>query len=249
MIIAGNWKMNMNRADSRKLMADLAAYQREAGTPVDMIVFPPAILIDTVKAAQETDDIALGGQDCHASASGAHTGDISAPMLKDAGADYVIVGHSERRADHGETNAQVRAQAEAALAAGLTPIICVGESEAERRAGQARAVVEAQLDASLPDEGAFVIAYEPIWAIGTGLVPELGDIAEIHDAMRANLAARYGADAAESVPLLYGGSVKPTNAAEIFALENVDGALVGGASLKAQDFGPIITALAASDGA
>ena len=170
-------------------------------------------------------------------------------MLKDAGADYVIVGHSERRADHGETSAQVRAQAEAALAAGLTPIICLGESEAERRAGQARAVVEAQLDASLPDEGAFVIAYEPIWAIGTGLVPELGDIAEIHDAMRANLAARYGADAAESVPLLYGGSVKPTNAAEIFALENVDGALVGGASLKARDFGPIITALAASDGA
>jgi len=246
-LAAGNWKMNGLSANMAEVQSLIAAFP--APQPVDILICPPATLLGALAAQCRGSAIALGGQYCHTATAGAHTGDISAPMLKDAGADYVIVGHSERRADHGETSAQVRAQADAALAAGLTPIICLGESEAERRAGQARAVVEAQLDASLPDEGTFVIAYEPIWAIGTGLVPELGDIAEIHDSMRANLAARYGADAAKSVPLLYGGSVKPTNAAEIFALENVDGALVGGASLKAQDFGPIITALAASDGA
>ncbi len=236
------------------LMAALAeldqlAHDFRAAQPVDIAICPPATLLAAASVRLSGSAIALGGQSCHPSPNGAHTGDISAPMLRDAGGSYVIVGHSERRADHGETDAAVRAQAEAAQDAGLIPIICLGESEAERRAGQARTVVEAQLDASLPDQVPLVVAYEPIWAIGTGLVPELSDIAEIHDAMRANLGARYGANLAQTVPLLYGGSVKPNNAAAIFALENVDGALVGGASLRAADFGSIITALAASDGA
>lgn len=236
--------LNAALAELDQLDQDFRAPQ-----PVDIAICPPATLISAAAARLSGGAIALGGQTCHPAPQGAHTGDISAPMLRDAGARYVIVGHSERRADHGETNASVRAQAQAAQGAGLIPIICLGESEDQRRAGQARAVVEAQLDAALPDQAPFVVAYEPIWAIGTGLIPELSDIAEIHDAMRANLLARFGADVAQSVPLLYGGSVKPDNAVAIFALENVDGALVGGASLRAADFGPIITALKASDGA
>ena len=242
-LAAGNWKMNGLLANMAEVQSLIAAFP--APQPVDILICPPATLLGALAAQCRDSAIALGGQYCHTATAGAHTGDISAPMLKDAGADYVIVGHSERRADHGETNAQVRAQAEAALAAGLTPIICLGESEAERRAGQARAVVEAQLDASLPDEGAFVIAYEPIWAIGTGQIPSLDDITLMHRAMRAHLALRFGDDA-EKLPLLYGGSVKPDNAAAIFACPDVDGALVGGASLKAADFNPIIQALSAA---
>ncbi|MCX8509608.1 MAG: triose-phosphate isomerase, partial [Rhodobacteraceae bacterium] len=185
---------------------------------------------------------------CHPKASGAHTGDISAAMLAEAGATHVILGHSERRADHGEADAAVCAKAVAARAAGLTAIICVGETLADRKAGRTLAVVGAQLAGSVPDgaSGAdTVIAYEPVWAIGTGLTPTLKEIAEVHDFLRAELWARFG-ETAEGVRLLYGGSVKPANAAAIFAVANVDGALVGGASLKAADFAPIIAALSAA---
>ncbi len=190
----------------------------------------------------------VGGQDCHPRASGAHTGDIAAAQLCDAGATHVILGHSERRADHGETDALVRAKAEAARAAGLVALICVGETEAQRDAGQTLAVVAAQLAGSVPDGATAadtVIAYEPVWAIGTGRTPTLPEIAEVHAALRAGLAARFG-DQAAGMRLLYGGSVKPSNAAEIFGLPNVDGALVGGASLKAADFGAIVAALSAA---
>ena len=191
--------------------------------------------------------IHLGGQDCHSAASGAHTGDISAPMLRDAGASHVILGHSERRADHGETDALVRAKAEAALTAGLVAVICLGETGDDRDAGRTLDVVGAQLAGSVPDAATganTVIAYEPVWAIGTGRTPTLGQIAEVHDFLRARLVDRFAEGAA--IRLLYGGSVKPANAAEIFAVANVDGALVGGASLKAQDFGPIVAALSAA---
>jgi triosephosphate isomerase len=192
--------------------------------------------------------IALGGQDCHPKPSGAHTGDISADMLADAGAAFVILGHSERRADHGETDALVRAKAEAAVAAGLVAIICVGETEAQRDAGETLAVIAGQLAGSVPAAASpqtTVIAYEPVWAIGTGRTPTLPEIAEVHADIRARLSTRFGA-AASGFRLVYGGSVKPSNAAEIFALPNVDGALVGGASLKAADFGGIIAALDAA---
>ena len=189
----------------------------------------------------------IGGQDCHANVSGAHTGDISAEMLADAGAGAVIVGHSERRTDHGETDADVHAKAEAAWRAGLRAVICVGETEAQRDSGQAVAVVTGQLAGSVP-EGATaentVIAYEPVWAIGTGRTPSTDDIQEMHAAMRASLSGRF--DTGADMRLLYGGSVKPDNAAEIFAIPDVDGALVGGASLKASDFTGIIAALDAS---
>jgi triosephosphate isomerase len=192
--------------------------------------------------------IALGGQDCHPKPSGAHTGDISADMLADAGAAFVILGHSERRADHGETDALVRAKAEAAVAAGLVAIICVGETEAQRDAGETLAVIAGQLAGSVPAAASpqtTVIAYEPVWAIGTGRTPTLPEIAEVHADIRVRLSTRFGA-AASGFRLVYGGSVKPSNAAEIFALPNVDGALVGGASLKAADFGGIIAALDAA---
>jgi triosephosphate isomerase len=192
--------------------------------------------------------IALGGQDCHPNSSGAHTGDISAAMLADAGASFVILGHSERRADHGETDALVRAKADAAAAAGLVAIICVGETEAQRDAGETLAVIAGQLAGSVADTSTpqtTVIAYEPVWAIGTGRTPTLPEIATVHADIRARLTARFGA-AASGFRLLYGGSVKPSNAAEIFALPQVDGALVGGASLKAADFGAIIAALDAA---
>ncbi len=189
----------------------------------------------------------IGGQDCHPKASGAHTGDVSATMLADAGASHVILGHSERRADHGESDSLVVAKAAAAWAAGLIAVICVGETEAQRDAGKTLDVVGAQLAGSVP-QGATaantVIAYEPVWAIGTGRTPTLAEIAEVHGHIRARLAARFGAEAA-GMRILYGGSVKPSNATEIFAVANVDGALVGGASLKAADFGAIIAALSA----
>ena len=190
----------------------------------------------------------VGGQDCHAAASGAHTGDISAAMLVDAGADHVILGHSERRADHGESNEAVRDKVSAAIAAGLTAILCVGETEAERDAGTTLSVIGQQLQHSTPkgiNAAALLVAYEPVWAIGTGRTPTLDQIAEVHGFLRQQLKDQFGPEGA-TIRLLYGGSVKPSNAAEIFAVDHVNGALVGGASLKASDFAAIIAALSAS---
>jgi triosephosphate isomerase len=247
-LAAGNWKMNGLRADLREVAALLADRPAPASAPgCEVLICPPATLLAAMSMAS-AGRIALGGQDCHAAPSGAHTGDISAQMLADAGASHVILGHSERRADHGETDAMVRAKAEAALAAGLVAVICLGETETQRDAGETLAVIGAQLAGSLPEglTGATcVIAYEPVWAIGTGRVPSLEQIAEVHDFLRENLIARFGPEGA-AMRLLYGGSVKPGNAAEIFATANVDGALVGGASLKAADFGAIIAALEAA---
>ena len=238
-LAAGNWKMNGLRADLSEARALAAAFPDPS---CSVLLCPPATLIAAMADAVAGSAVALGGQDCHAQASGAHTGDISAQMLADSGARYVILGHSERRADHGESSADVAAKARAAHTAGLRAIICLGETEAERDGGQTLDVVLSQLAQSLPD-GAdaanTVIAYEPVWAIGTGRTPTLEQIAEVHDALRDKLP-----DAA--ISLLYGGSVKPGNAAEIFAIANVDGALVGGASLKAADFGAIIAALEAA---
>lgn len=211
----------------------------------EVLICPPATLLSKLSERASGTAIDTGGQDCHVAASGAHTGDVSAEMLSDAGATYVIVGHSERRADHGETDATVRAKAEAAWRAGLTAIICVGETLEQREAGQTLAIVGAQLRGSVPDGATAsntVIAYEPVWAIGTGKVPTLDEIGEVHDDMRTQLTARFGDDAS-GMRLLYGGSVKPSNANEIFGVSNVDGALVGGASLKAADFGGIVSAL------
>lgn len=215
----------------------------------ELVICPPATLLDRAHAAALGSSVLLGGQNCHGSASGAHTGDISAEMLADAGASYIIVGHSERRTDHGETDAEVSAKALAAWRAGLAAIICVGETEAERDAGQTLDVIGRQIAGSVPvaATGAnTVVAYEPVWAIGTGRTPTLEQIAEVHDFLRGALAERTGTDVANAIRLLYGGSVKPVNAAEIFATTNVDGALVGGASLKAADFAQIVTALSAA---
>ncbi|MBD3788192.1 MAG: triose-phosphate isomerase [Sphingomonadales bacterium] len=241
-LVAGNWKMNGLTASLAEVEALIAAHPAPG---CEVLLCPPATLISAM-AARAAGRIAVGGQDCHMAAAGAHTGDISAAMLRDAGASHVILGHSERRADHAETNAMVRAKAEAALSEGLVALICVGETEAERDAGETLAVIGRQLAESTPDAATganTVIAYEPVWAIGTGRTPTLEQIAEVHDFLRAELAARFGAEGA-AFRLLYGGSVKPGNAKEIFATSNVDGALVGGASLKAADFGAIIAALA-----
>ncbi|MBD9526785.1 triose-phosphate isomerase [Paracoccus sp. PAR01] len=242
-LAAGNWKMNGTLAaldQIDQLLADLPA----AGC--DVLICPPATLVHpmVVRAAGK---LAVGGQDCHAKASGAHTGDIAAAQLADAGASHVILGHSERRTDHAETDAQVAAKSLAAHDAGLIAVICVGETEAQRDAGETLDVIAAQLAGSIPDGATAtntVIAYEPVWAIGTGRTPTNDQIAEVHALMRDRLSARF-ADGAD-MALLYGGSVKPGNAAEIFAIPHVNGALVGGASLKAADFGPIISALSAA---
>ncbi|MQX36069.1 triose-phosphate isomerase [Roseospira navarrensis] len=241
-LIAGNWKMNGLRADGLALAKGLANWLVGDGSAhgdrFDLLVCPPATLVAPVADALKGTGLAVGGQDCHAAEKGAHTGDISAWMLKDLGATHVIVGHSERRTDHHEDDDTVRAKAEAALAAGLTPIICIGEIEAERDAGQALQVVARQFNGSLP-EGAtgtnVVIAYEPVWAIGTGRTPTTQDVAEMHQRIREEARGRMG-DGADALLILYGGSVKPTNAAELMAVADVDGALVGGASLKAADF-------------
>jgi triosephosphate isomerase len=235
-LVVGNWKMNGLVASIRELNAIIAG-ARDLGT-ADLLVCPPATLVASFAAAAKGSRVAIGAQDCHAEASGAFTGDISAEMLKDAGASAVIVGHSERRQFHDETDAQVRAKALAARRAGLAAIVCVGESRAEREAGHAIPVVRAQLDGSLPDGGdaeTLVVAYEPVWAIGSGVTPTAQDVADIHGFIRQRLAARYGA-AGQGMRILYGGSVKPANAKELMAVENVDGALVGGASLKAEEF-------------
>lgn len=234
-LVAGNWKMNGTADD----LPEAAAIAAGAGEGADVALCLPATLID--RAARVVPGFAIGGQDVHAAANGAHTGDISAAMLKDAGATLTIVGHSERRQAHGETDAEVRTKAEAAGAAGLEVILCIGESLEVREAGAAIATVSAQLDNSLPARPVTAIAYEPIWAIGTGKIPSTEDIAAMHAALRRRLVAAYGQEGS-SVRILYGGSVKASNAAEIFAIPDVDGALVGGASLKAADFLPIVHA-------
>jgi len=241
-LIAGNWKMNGLTASLAEV-EKLAGLLHGAAIAGDIAICPPATLLMAMSAKARGFGIATGGQDCHAAAGGAHTGDVSAEMLKDAGAAYVIVGHSERRADHGETDAVVRAKAQAAIRAGLAPIICVGETRAEREAGKAQAVVETQLAGSVPDgDDQIVIAYEPVWAIGTGLTPTNDDIAALHATIRALLARRFGAKG-QGTRILYGGSLKPANAREILAVENVDGGLIGGASLLANDLHAIISAL------
>jgi triosephosphate isomerase (TIM) len=234
-LVAGNWKMNGLAASEGELTKIVNG---AAGCKADLMVCPPATLIGSFAAATRGSAIAIGGQDCHAEPSGAHTGDVAAEMLKDAGAVAVIVGHSERRTDHHETDAQVRAKAVAARRAGLIAIVCIGEQRAEREAGQTLAVLGRQLDGSLPDgrTGAnLVIAYEPVWAIGTGLTPTPADVAEAHAYIRQRLEARFGSEGGR-VRILYGGSVKPANAKELLTIANVNGALVGAASLKAADF-------------
>ncbi len=240
-LVAGNWKMN---GTSASLEEARAMAQAVKGTKLDceIMLCPPATLIAPMARALKASRIRLGGQDCHAEPSGAHTGDIAAAMLVDAGACAVIVGHSERRADHHETDAQVRAKASAAHKAGLTAIICIGETIEEREAGRALEVVDTQITGSLP-RGATsantVIAYEPVWAIGTGRTPQPDDVAEVHGHIRTRLKSLGGADG-DDFRILYGGSVKPANAAELMAVTNVNGALVGGASLKADDFIAIV---------
>jgi triosephosphate isomerase len=235
-LVAGNWKMNMLRADGVALARGIAERAR-APHRCDLLVCPPFTLLAEVGAALAGSGIALGGQDCHAQAAGAFTGCISAEMLKDAGCSHAIVGHSERRHGCGETDADIRAKTLAAWRAGLVAIVCVGETRAEREGGQAIDVVAGQLAGSLPegaDSARLIVAYEPVWAIGTGLTPTTGDIAAMHDAIRARIPS--------GTRILYGGSVNPKNAAEILVLDAVDGALVGGASLKADDFWAIAQA-------
>ncbi|ETW12535.1 triosephosphate isomerase [Roseivivax marinus] len=246
-LAAGNWKMNGTKAALAELDT-IAAGIGADGAP-EVAICPPFTLV-AAAAERAKGGLKVGGQDCHAEAKGAHTGDVSAPMLKDAGAAFVILGHSERRQDHGETDAVVAAKTRAAWDAGLRVILCCGETLEEREAERTLDVVGGQLADSIPDgadAGSLVVAYEPIWAIGTGKVAEPPQIAEVHDAIRSALCERFGDDIGTAIPLLYGGSVKAANAAEIFATSNVDGALVGGASLQADDFLPIVEALGASD--
>jgi triosephosphate isomerase len=241
-LIAGNWKMNGLTAALDEARA-IAASLDDTPADGDVALCPPATLLAAMSTRLAGTGIFTGGQDCHVAPGGAHTGDLSAPMLADAGARFVIVGHSERRADHGETDALVNAKALAALGAGLVPIICVGETRAERDAGAADAVVARQLAGSVPDVAEdFVVAYEPIWAIGTGLTPTLADIAAMHGHLRDLLVQRFG-ERGRGVRILYGGSLKPANAHDILATANVDGGLVGGASLLSDDFYAIISAL------
>jgi len=243
---AGNWKMNGTSAALAELETLI---QGQHAATSELLICPPATLLSRAAELAADSPVAIGGQDCHAATAGAHTGDLSSDMLKDAGATAVILGHSERRADHAETSEDVAAKTKSAWSAGLTAIVCLGETLAERESGDTLSVVGNQLAASLPDGATgqnTVIAYEPVWAIGTGKVPSLAQIAEVHDFLRQALTTRFGTEMADAIRLLYGGSVKPGNAAEIFATSNVDGALVGGASLKAADFSPIIAALDAS---
>jgi triosephosphate isomerase len=244
-LIAGNWKMNGVRASLTEAQAVAAGLAAMNGPRPDVVICPPATLLMAMSEALRDTGIFTGGQDCSPAAGGAHTGDVSAPMLADAGATFVIVGHSERRTDHGETDALVNAKAVAAWGAGLTPIVCVGETRAEREAGRAEAVVERQLAASIPDAAAreaVVIAYEPVWAIGTGLTPTDADVAAMHAAIRALLTTRFG-EAGKGIRILYGGSLKPANAGEILHIPDVNGGLVGGASLLSNDFLGIISTL------
>ncbi len=244
-MVAGNWKMNGTKGSLAEV-ARVGGGLGAGGPRADVMICPPATLVAALAGAAAGSPLLVGGQDCHAKAAGAHTGDISAEMLKDAGATAVIVGHSERRADHGETDAMVRTKAEAAHRAGLAAIVCVGETAAERKEGKALAVVTGQLAGSLPNGATAantVVAYEPVWAIGTGLTPTAQDVAEVHATVRQALVERYG-DEGRRMRILYGGSVKPSNARELLSVANVNGALVGGASLKAEDFLSIVAAYA-----
>jgi triosephosphate isomerase len=237
-LIAGNWKMNGLKASTAEFEAMLAGAPGVAGK-ADLLVCPPATLIAAfAQKARGSGHLMVGAQDCHPKASGAHTGDLSAEMLADIGASAVIVGHSERRADHGETDVLVRQKAEAAWRAGISAIVCIGETQRQRDSGQTLDICRGQLNLSLPDgaaSGNLVVAYEPVWAIGTGLTPTVGDIEQIHKLIRDVLTARFNGEGTR-MRILYGGSVKPSNAAELMAVANVNGALVGGASLKAADF-------------
>jgi triosephosphate isomerase (TIM) len=236
-LIAGNWKMNGLKACLSEFEAMLAGAAGVAAK-ADLLVCPPATLIAAFAEKARGSKLAVGAQDCHPEASGAHTGDISAEMLADAGASAIIVGHSERRADHGETDALVRQKAEAVWRAGLTAIVCIGETQKQRDAGQTLDICRGQLTGSLPDGARadnLVVAYEPVWAIGTGVTPTAQDVEQIHGFIRQLLIARFNGEGAR-IRILYGGSVKPSNAAELMAVANVNGALVGGASLKATDF-------------
>jgi triosephosphate isomerase len=236
-LIAGNWKMN-GLKESVAELGRMAAGQGDLWRKADLLICPPATLIMTFAVVALGSKIQIGAQDCHAEASGAHTGDLSAEMLADAGATAVIVGHSERRADHAESDALVRQKTEAAWRAGLTAIVCIGETRTQRDAGQTLGVCRGQLSGSLPDGATaanLVVAYEPVWAIGTGLTPTAGDVQQVHQFIRETLTARFKEEGT-GIRILYGGSVKPSNAAELMAVRNVNGALVGGASLKAADF-------------
>jgi len=236
-LIAGNWKMNGLKSSQAEFEA-----MREGAASVaakaDLLVCPPASLIAGFAERAKGSKVAIGAQDCHPKASGAHTGDLSAEMLADSGASAIIVGHSERRADHGETDALVRQKAEAAWRAGLTAIVCIGETQQQRDAGQTLNICGGQLAGSLPDGATsanLVVAYEPVWAIGTGLTPTAKDVEQVHAFIRGVLTDRFKGEGGK-IRILYGGSVKPSNAAELMAIANVNGALVGGASLKAADF-------------
>jgi triosephosphate isomerase len=240
--VAGNWKMNGSRASLDEIAAMRRAVDAGEAGAAEVAVCPPATLLAGAATILEGGALNLGAQDCCAADGGAYTGDISAPMLRDAGASYVIVGHSERRAGHAESDAAVRAKAEAAHRAGLSAILCVGETRAEREGGRAIEVVSGQLRGSLPAKATpadLVVAYEPVWAIGTGLTPTPADVAQMHGAIRALLSEIYG-EAGALMRILYGGSVKPANARELLGLANVDGALVGGASLKPDSFSKIV---------
>jgi triosephosphate isomerase len=241
-LVAGNWKMNGTGKQLGELRKLVTAVNRKKPS-ADVMICPPATLLPRM-AALKPKGVALGGQDCHANVEGAHTGDISAEMLKEAGAKAVIIGHSERRADHGESDKAVRAKVEAAHRGGLTAIMCVGESLKERKAGDTLKIVHAQLRGSLPAECTAkntVIAYEPVWAIGSGLTPTVAQVGEVHTALRKALVRSFG-DEGVKMRILYGGSVKPSNAAELMSVPNVNGALVGGASLTAKDFYGILRA-------
>ena len=235
-LVAGNWKMNGLRSSAAEFTRIVEGAQKL--TTVELMICPPATLVVLFAAAAKGTPVLIGAQDCHAEPSGAFTGDLSAEMLKDAGASAVIVGHSERRSYHQETDADVRAKAQAARRAGLCAIVCVGETRAEREGGRALAVVGTQLDGSVPDGATaenLVVAYEPVWAIGSGLTPTPSDVAEMHAFVRQRLGSRLGEEGL-GIRILYGGSVKPSNAKELLHVANVDGALVGGASLKADEF-------------
>lgn len=242
-LIAGNWKMNGLRADGAALTRELAARAGRTPPKCELLICPPATLLTEIAALLVGSRVALGGQDCHPDPKGAHTGDISAAMLKDSGCAYVILGHSERRQNHHESDALVRRKVEAARGGGLIPIVCVGETAAERDAGKALAVVGGQLAGSLPEfdgSSQLVVAYEPVWAIGTGRTPKPDEIAEVHGFIRAELKKRTPNP--DTVRVLYGGSVNAKNAASILPIANVDGALVGGASLEAESFWTIAQA-------
>jgi len=237
-LVAGNWKMNGTSASLNELRAMGHGFMSGLDAETDALICPPTTLLAHAAEILHQTPVKVGGQDCHAKQSGAHTGDISAEMLRDAGASHVIVGHSERRVDHGETDAMVRAKAEAAWRAGLVAIICIGETKAERELGSTLDILSRQIAGSVPTSATAantVIAYEPVWAIGTGLTPTVADVTEAHAHIRAELKELLSAESAK-VRILYGGSVKPANAIELLSVRNVDGALVGGASLKAADF-------------